>query len=97
MAVYGYARVSTEHQNIERQKRNILKEYPEVKRIFEERWTGTTTDREQFSKLRKSLKSGDLVVFDSVSRMSRTAKEGVELYKEMVVILLIMNAYLIKW
>ena len=84
MAVYGYARVSTDHQNIERQKRNILKEYPEVKRIFEEKWTGTTTDREQFLKLRKSLKSGDLVVFDSVSRMSRTAKEGVEMYKEMM-------------
>ena len=84
MAVYGYARVSTDHQNIERQKRNILKEYPEVKRIFEEKWTGTTTDREQFLKLRKSLKSGDIVVFDSVSRMSRTAKEGVEMYKEMM-------------
>ncbi len=84
MAVYGYARVSTEHQNIERQIRNIQKEYPEVKRIFEEKWTGTTTDREQFLKLRKSLKSGDIVVFDSVSRMSRTAKEGVEMYKEMM-------------
>lgn len=84
LAIYGYARVSTPQQSIDRQIRNIKKEYPEVKKIYSEAYTGTTTDREQFRKLRKVLKSGDIVVFDSVSRMSRTAEDGVKIYLDLM-------------
>lgn len=84
MTVYGYARVSTPQQSIDRQIRNIKKEYPEVRKIYSEAYTGATTDREQFRKLRKVLKSGDIVVFDSVSRMSRTAEDGVKIYLDLM-------------
>lgn len=81
--VYGYARISTRKQNIERQIENILKEFPSAK-IYQEAFTGTTTDRTEWKKLKKALKSGDTIVFDSVSRMSRNADEGVNEYMELL-------------
>lgn len=84
MTVYGYARVSTSQQSIDRQIRNIKKEYPEVRKIYSEAYTGTTNDREEFRKLRKVLRAGDVVVFDSVSRMSRTAEDGVKIYLDLM-------------
>lgn len=44
MAVYGYARISTAKQNIERQIRNIGTEFPDAT-IFQEKFTGTKMDR----------------------------------------------------
>lgn len=79
---YGYARVSRKEQSIERQIRNILREYPEAK-IYEESYTGTTLDRPKFQKLLKRVKPGDKIVFDSVSRMSRNKEEGFRLYEEL--------------
>ena len=50
-----------------------------VKEIF----TGRSIERPEFDKLLKTVKSGDTIIFDSVSRMSRNADEGFELYKEL--------------
>ena len=80
---YGYARISTPKQNIERQVRNILKEYPNA-HIVREIYTGTKFQgRKEFDKILKTVKSGDKIIFDSVSRMSRTVEEGFALYKEL--------------
>lgn len=80
--VYGYARISTMKQNIERQITNIKAAYPDAV-IISEAYAGTTVDRPEFNKLIKNLKSGDTLVFDEVSRMSRNAAEGVKLYEEL--------------
>lgn len=81
--IYGYCRVSTKTQNIERQERNIKSVYPSAA-IIRESFTGTKTyERKAFMKLIDSLKSGDTLVFDSVSRMSRNADEGISLYMEL--------------
>ena len=79
MKKYGYVRVSTMEQNIERQIKNIKAQYPEAI-IIQDEYTGTKMDRPAWSKLYPKLKKGDLVVFDSVSRMSRDAEEG-DLYE----------------
>ena len=79
---YGYTRISTKKQSIERQIRNIKKEYIDVI-IVEEKYTGTTTDRPEWNKLYRQVKKGDTIIFDSVSRMSRNATEGFELYEEL--------------
>lgn len=79
---YGYCRISTAKQNISRQIRNITRSYPDA-RIIEETYTGTTTDRPAFDRMLRQLQSGDTVVFDSVSRMSRNAQEGFALYKQL--------------
>ena len=81
--IYGYCRISTDKQNIERQIRNILKFYPQAE-IWQETYTGTKTDgRKKFEQLLKIIKSGDTVVFDSVSRMSRDAEIGFQIYQEL--------------
>lgn len=82
MRIYGYSRISTSKQSITRQNRNILELYPTAI-IKEEVFTGTTTDRPVWTKLLKDVKPGDTIVFDSVSRMSRNAEEGVKEYLEL--------------
>lgn len=80
--VYGYCRVSTMKQSIERQIRNIKAEYPDAVIVTDE-YTGTKLDRPGWMKLYKQLKPGDTVVFDQVSRMSRDADEGFQVYEEL--------------
>lgn len=81
--IYGYCRISTKKQNIERQVRNILKEYPSAK-IIEEVYTGTKIqNRQELEKLLKKLKTNDTLIFDSVSRMSRNSEEGYSLYEKL--------------
>ena len=81
--IYGYARVSTKKQKIERQIRNLI-EYDSNIKIYQEKYTGTKLEgRKEFEKLLKRVEKGDTIVFDSVSRMSRNAEEGFKLYKEL--------------
>ena len=82
--IFGYARISRKTQNIERQIRNIRESFPDVYRIYQEAYTGRKVEgRKEFYKLLKAVKSGDVIVFDSVSRMSRNAEEGINLYFEL--------------
>lgn len=80
--VYGYARVSTGKQNIERQITNIKEQYPQAV-IIQESFTGTKMNRPAWNRLYKKLGAGDTVVFDEVSRMSRNAEEGFTTYQEL--------------
>lgn len=83
MTIYGYCRVSTSRQSIERQERNIIEVYPKAK-ILKETYTGTKViGREVFSRLLNKVETGDTIVFDSVSRMSRDAEGGFRLYEEL--------------
>lgn len=80
--IYGYARISTKKQSIQRQIDNI-KKYNNNAVVLEEAFTGTTTDRPKLKSLIKTVRSGDTIVFDEVSRMSRNAEEGVKLYMQL--------------
>lgn len=81
--IYGYARISTAKQSIERQVRNI-KAYNENAVVLQEVFTGTKVQgRKELDKLLKIVKKGDTIIFDSVSRMSRDAEEGFKLYEEL--------------
>ena len=80
--LYGYVRISTPGQNIDRQIRNIHRRYP-VALIVQEIYTGRTLDRPKWRKLLKQLKPGDIIIFDSVSRMARDAEEGFEEYQKL--------------
>lgn len=76
---YGYCRISTQKQSLTRQIENISKLYPEAK-IYQEVYTGTVINRKEWNKLKKIVASGDTIIFDSVSRMSRNAEEGIKEY-----------------
>lgn len=80
---YGYCRISTSKQSIDRQVRNILAVYPNAK-IYKEVFTGTKkTGRKELEKILRIVQEGDTIIFDSVSRMSRNADEGIALYMEL--------------
>lgn len=83
MKVFGYARVSTRHQSLDRQIANIRAAYPDVSEIVTEKFTGTKLDRPAWNRLYKKLTAGDTVVFDEVSRMARNAEEGFSTYREL--------------
>ena len=83
MCIYGYCRISRKTQNISRQVRNISEAFPNA-HIVKEAFTGTKIEgRKELDKLLKVLKSGDTVIFDSASRMSRNADEAIALYQDL--------------
>lgn len=85
---YGYCRISTLKQNIDRQERNILKVYPAA-HIIKETFTGTKFDgRKEWNQLYKRIiKQAETkrirLIIDSISRFSRNADEGCELYEDL--------------
>lgn len=58
MNIYGYCRISTAKQSIDRQIRNIKAEYPTA-HIVQEAYTGTSIFRPEWLKLYRVLKAGD--------------------------------------
>lgn len=82
MSIYGYCRISTPQQNIERQERNIKSAYPDAV-LVSETYTGTKIERPKWSRLLARVVKGDTIVFDSVSRMSRDAADGYAAYEDL--------------
>ena len=86
--IYGYCRISTAKQSLQRQEKNILQAEPSAE-IVREVYTGRTSLRPEWTKLKKkaiaAAAKGESVkiIFDEVSRMSRNAAEGVQEYTEL--------------
>lgn len=74
---YGYARVSTADQNLDRQT-DALKNY-KVDKIFCEKISGTKKNRPELDKLLSEISSGDTIVIESLSRLGRSVKNLAEL------------------
>ena len=74
---FGYARVSTEQQNLDRQL-DMLTQYG-VDYIFNEKMTGTKRNRLELNKLLDRLMAGDTIVVESLSRLGRSTKDLIEL------------------
>lgn len=81
--IYGYCRISSKKQSLERQIENIKKVYPDAI-LFTEAFTGTKMNRPKWNQLYKIVRAGDTIVFDSVSRMSRNSEEGVATYFDLL-------------
>lgn len=74
---FGYARVSTEQQNLDRQI-DMLTERG-VDHIFNEKMTGTKRNRPELQKMLRRLRKGDTVIIESLSRLGRSTKDLIEL------------------
>ena len=75
--IFGYARVSTEQQNLDRQL-DALKKYG-CDIIYNEKMTGTKRNRPELSKLLDRMTEGDTGVIESLSRLGRSTKDLIEL------------------
>ena len=81
--IYGYMRVSTKHQDVGRQRVNILRVYPEAILYEETHSGGDYNGCVVLTKLLKIVQPGDTIVFDSVSRFSRDNITGPEEYRRL--------------
>ena len=81
MKKYGYVRVSTREQNLERQIRVMKEEGVDGKNIYSDQMSGKDFNRPQYNKLLKKLKSGDIVIIKSIDRLGRNYKEILEQWR----------------
>lgn len=82
MTVYGYARVSTVGQDLEAQIQALEKEG--ATKIYQEKFTGTKTDRPQFNELLSILEAGDTLMVTKLDRIARSATQGSDLVKDLI-------------
>ena len=68
---YGYIRVSTASQNIDRQLIDLQKEDIDSKNIFIDYESGKDFERKAYLKLIKKLRAGDLLIIKSIDRLGR--------------------------
>ncbi len=78
--IFGYARVSTDEQNLDMQL-DALNRYG-AEKIYKEKMTGTRKDRPQLEELLKVLRKGDKVVVYKLDRISRSTKHLIELSEQ---------------
>lgn len=83
MRIYGYMRVSTKGQKLDRQFVE-LKKYVEERFIFEDKLSGKDFERPQYQLLKKVAQKGDVIYVKSLDRLGRNKqqiKEELEYYK----------------
>ena len=75
--LFGYCRVSTEQQYLEREL-DLLKKFDCVE-ILTEKMIGTKSDRPVLNLLKEKNEKGDIVVVESLTRLGRSTKDLIEL------------------
>ena len=76
----GYARVSTQDQNLELQREALSK--AGCKKVFEDKVSGTRADRPGLAKTLEMLREGDTLVVWKLDRLGRSVKQLVDLVGE---------------
>src|SRR5580693_9143741 len=79
--IYGYARVSTDAQDLTIQLAQL--KAAGCEKVFREKITGTTADRPQLRALMKKLAPGDVVITPAVDRLSRDTTDLLIIAREM--------------
>ena len=69
--IYGYVRVSSITQNIDRQMEEMFKHGLNKKQIYVDKQSGKDFNRENYQKLKRKLKKGDLLIIKSIDRLGR--------------------------
>ena len=76
---YGYARVSTRHQDLEGQLRQLEEE--RCDKVFFEKITGTKSNRPEFQKLLEEIQTGDTLVVTKLDRFARSTQDALNTLK----------------
>lgn len=79
--VYGYIRVSTREQNIERQMISLLDAGVNQKDIYIDKQSGKNFQRPAYKKLMRRVREGDLIIVKSIDRLGRNYQEIMEQWR----------------
>ncbi|WP_196008236.1 recombinase family protein, partial [Clostridium tyrobutyricum] len=71
----GYARVSSEGQNLDRQIDALTVAGIDKRNIYKEKVTGTKTNRPELHKMLNELQHGDIIIISELTRLSRSTKD----------------------
>ncbi len=77
--ILGYARVSTDGQNLDRQIDALMAAGVSKKHLYFEKMTGTKSDRPELNRLIDDLETDDIVVIADLTRISRSTKDLLEI------------------
>lgn len=77
--ILGYARVSTDGQNLDRQIDALMAAGVSKKHLYCEKMTGTKSDRPELNRLINDLEIGDTVIIADLTRISRSTKDLLEI------------------
>lgn len=77
--ILGYARVSTDGQNLDRQTDALIAAGVSRKHLYCEKMTGTKADRPELNRLIDDLETGDTVIIADLTRISRSTKDLLEI------------------
>src|SRR6478609_1114864 len=73
MAIYGYARVSTDGQSLAAQLAEL--KAAKCAKIFQEKVSGARSDRKQLTRLMAILATGDVLVVTRLDRLARSTRD----------------------
>ncbi|WP_419057706.1 recombinase family protein [Enorma massiliensis] len=80
--VYGYARVSTREQNLDRQLMALEEFGVERENVFADRASGRDFERPEWIRMKEALREGDVLVVKSIDRFGRSYEEIIEQWRE---------------
>lgn len=75
----GYIRVSTSHQNTDRQVDILKNNYPQIEKIYIDKLSGKSKDRPQLSEMLNYARKNDIIIVESLSRLARNTKDLIEI------------------
>lgn len=75
---YGYARVSTKDQNLDRQMNALAAFGIDKSRVFADKASGRDFDRPEYRRMLERIEPGDVVVVKSIDRFGRNYDEIIE-------------------
>ncbi|MDC2867297.1 recombinase family protein [Bacillus sp. BP-3] len=78
---FGYVRVSSRDQNEERQIQNMKDLGIEDRDIFIDKESGKNMERESYQMLKRLVRTGDTIVFDSLTRLGRNMNDTLEEFR----------------
>ena len=80
--VYGYARVSTNGQDLDVQLKELERQGCDV--VYSEKYTGTRRDRQELKRLLSDIGAGDTLIVCKLDRLARSVKDGVDIIDELL-------------
>ena len=82
MRLFGYARVSTSQQSLDIQIKALKDAGVKANRIFTDKASGSSTDRDGLDLLRVKVEKGDVILVKKLDRLGRDTADMIQLIKE---------------